>query len=211
MRMLGRAWLVLAVLWLAGCVTSELYRNSGSRYREPVDQVMVSTDGQWLVVLTTQYHYIFAMPEVLRETFAADFYPQVEANFKGFEINSSDRISGTYRLQLSAQAAEAQQRAAQAIGYSRDGEQVVFEGRLRGQRYASNGIGVDQSLLHRRLNQLYYIDVTEKISPQALAARTLVTPLTVMADGALVLFSIPLVVLIGTDVAINGMPALHSP
>jgi len=65
-------------------------------------------------------------------------------------------------------------------------------------------------LRQQALNRDYRIKVSESLGPHVVALRTLVTPLAVMADGMLVIFSVPLVLVIGTDIAINGAEGLHS-
>ncbi|MEL0169435.1 MAG: hypothetical protein VW877_15030 [Pseudomonadaceae bacterium] len=208
---MGRVVLIVCALGLSGCVTDALYRNGATSYQESIDQVLVSADGQWLVVMTGRYHYVFPMPEVLGRTLGADFQPAVQASFASFKVKSLGRVSGTYRLQLTAQASPQQQSAALSAGYQQKQRQVFYEGGLHGKRYPAGDIVAGEDGRYQRLNQRYYVYVTETMSPPALAARTLVTPLAVMADGALVIVSIPLVVVIGADIAINGMPSLHSP
>ncbi|UJJ31987.1 hypothetical protein [Halopseudomonas maritima] len=202
--------LLIWVLLLAGCVTSGLYRSDGERYSEAVEQIMVSSDGAWFVVLADSYHYVFPMTEGLSATFSSGFHRQVRASFDSFTVKRSNRITGRYQLTLAADASEVDQAAALAAGYRRDDGNIVYQGRVRGRRYAAGGFELEHTARLQPLNRRYYITVTESLSPEVLAARTLVTPLAVMADGAIVLFSIPLVVLVGTDIAINGMPALHS-
>lgn len=208
--MKGRVLLLIWVVLLAGCVTSGLYRNKGERYSEAVEQVMVSSDGAWFVVLAGHYHYVFPMTDGLSATFASDFHRQVRASFDSFTVKRSNRITGRYHLRLAANASEQDQAAALAAGYRLDGNDIVYHGSVRGRRYAAGGFELERSARMQPLNRRYDITVTESLSPEVLAARTLVTPLAIMADGAIVLFSIPLVVVVGTDIAINGMPALHS-
>ncbi|MEH6566397.1 MAG: hypothetical protein V7756_13800 [Halopseudomonas sp.] len=206
MNKLCRAALI-AVLFLAGgCVTSELYKTR--EYTETLDAVMVSADEQWMVVLTPDHHYVFPLPEVVRKTFAAEFHDQVNASFEGFSVSSMQRVSGQYRFSI-RRAREADRSAALAIGYHAEGDRLVFEGSVDGTRYPANGLRVDESMQTQALNRPYQIRVEESLRPHLLGLRTLVTPLAVMADGLLVIFSVPLVVVVGTDIAINGVQPFY--
>lgn len=201
MNRLCRAALI-AVLFLAGgCVTSELYKTH--EYTETLDAVMVSADEQWMVVLTPDHHYVFPLPEAVRKTFSAEFHEQVGARFDGFHVNALQGVSGQYRLYLK-NASEVDRAAALAAGYYAEGNLLIFEESIAGTRYPANGLRVDETMQAQALNQRYQISVEESLRPHLLGLRTLVTPLAVMADGLLVIFSVPLVVVIGTDIAING-------
>lgn len=209
--MVGRMLMLGFVLMLSGCVTSALYESDGKRYVEPINQVMVSADGEWFVVLGVQHHYVFPMPEELQRTFESGFYPQVRATFGGFKVNNFNRISGRYRLWLKPEANEAQRAAALEAGYQLEGRTVLYEGEVSGKRYSAEGFDAPEAIHTQALNGSYSITVTEALSPGVVAMRTAATPLAVLADGAVVLAAIPLVVIVGADIAINGMPSLHSP
>ncbi len=201
MNRLCRAALIAALFLAGGCVTSELYKTRD--YTETLDAVMVSADEQWMVVLTPDHHYVFPLPDVLRKTFAAEFHEQVGARFDGFHVGATQGVSGQYRLYIK-NASEVDRAAALAAGYQAEDGLLVFEETIAGTRYAANGLRVDESMQTQGLNQRYQIRVEESLRPHLLGLRTLVTPLAVMADGLLVIFSVPLVVVIGTDIAING-------
>jgi len=202
-----RAALIAALFFAGGCVTSKLYESRD--YTETLDAVMLSADQQWMVVLTPKHHYVFPLPAVLRETFSAGFRTKVSASFDQFSVSSAQRVSGHYRLQIS-DANAAEREAALAAGYRADDQTLVFDGQITGTRYAANVVRADESLRQQALNRDYRIKVSESLGPHVVALRTLVTPLAVMADGMLVIFSVPLVLVIGTDIAINGAEGLHS-
>ncbi|MEH6494060.1 hypothetical protein [Halopseudomonas sp.] len=207
MNRLCRAALIAALFLAGGCVTSELYKTH--EYTEPLDAVMVSADEQWMVVLTPDYHYVFPLPEAIRKTFAAEFHEQVGARFDGFQVNSRQGVFGQYRLYIK-NASEVDRAAALAAGYHAEGNLLAFEESIAGTRYPANGLRVDEAMQTQALNQRYQIRVEEILRPHLLGLRTLVTPLAVMADGLLVVFSVPLVVVIGTDIAINGVQPFHN-
>lgn len=207
MNRIYRAALIAALFFAGGCVTSKLYESRD--YTEKLDAVMLSADQQWMVVLTPDHHYVFPLPRVLRETFSAGFRAKVSASFEEFSVSSAQRVSGQYRLQVSG-ANAAERAAALAAGYRAVDHTLVFDGQITGTRYAANGLRVDESLRQQTLNRGYRIKVNESLAPHLVALRTMVTPLAVMADGMLVIFSVPLVLLIGTDIAINGAEGLHS-
>jgi len=51
-------------LLLSGCFTPKLYKDSN--YREQVSGLVITEDGKKLVVLGTDYRYIFDLPASLR-------------------------------------------------------------------------------------------------------------------------------------------------
>lgn len=189
------SWAVIcASLLLSGCITSGMYESSKPHsYQELVDAVLISRDGDKMVVMADSYHYVFDTPQMLSKTFNADFYSQVRAEFTDFEVSGWGDLSGSFLLVLPQDASTAAQAEAAVLGYERAGDgRMSYRDQVRGKRYAANGIKPEGELYAHQLNTRYTIYVTERPNTVKSVGRVLVTPITVTADGLLILAAAPL-------------------
>ena len=161
-------------------------------YRETIDRFLVTEDGKKLVVLGKQYHYILDMPAHLEAVLAAPYRKWVTASLYGF-VAKGDKINGEFDLHIrdarKRMTADDYQRAL-ADGFTERAAKLVLLGSVSGTRYTTDGFKLDQN--SSTFNEPYEISVTDAITPVGKAARLLVTPVTLAADGALVIGAVVL-------------------
>lgn len=187
---------------LSGCVTPKLFEPRV--YREKVSSVLVSEDNQKLVIFTKDFHYIFDLPAELATVLKGSLHRHVKANIFQFQLDANGHITGNYRLLLSETASEEEKQTAYAIGFSRKNAQM--DGTLSGMRYDANGVQPPATL---QLNQEYEVAIREERSAGNKAGRALLTPVTVAADGVLVLAAVPLSILLFTVILIACSTSEH--
>lgn len=174
---------------LGGCVTPALFKDK--EYNEKITSFMISADGKKLVVLGEQYHYIFDMPEKLLPVLKSDYRTHLNSSFDGFHVDGSV-VTGYYSLRLRDNAPTEERQQATADGFKSilHGE-LYFSGDIQGTRYSAADF--EQKLTAQSFNQDYLVHVTETLSPLDKGVRMLATPITVAADGALLLGGVLLI------------------
>jgi len=179
---------------LAGCAgaeknklwTSALFENE--QYTENVSSVLVSEDDKYIVVVTEKYHYVFGAPPELVAALKAPFHHAITGSPGRLHVNSSGAATIDYHLRLNNEATQEEKDQARAAGFQTIDEGVEFfhRGELRGTRYLANGVHLPaQSPV--MLNRTYYINVDAELPPDEKSRRALLTPVTVTADGAMLL------------------------
>lgn len=188
-----------AIPMATGCFTSALVQDATTPdrtvYAETVSSILVSGNGKALVVVGEKYHYIFDAPESVKATLQSDFRKIVEVGFDRFVVDTSQRITGTYRLRIDKNAPGEQKEKALAAGFKAlpTGE-LVASGSVTGQRYAANGIQPTDA--SQKLQKEYQVSIAEEKALGAKPAKLLLTPITIAVDGVLFLAAIPLLALV---------------
>lgn len=136
---------------LSGCVSSP----NAATTNEIVSSVLVSEDGNRLVVMTPSYHYIFELPPTLLTALKSDFHPYVEAIFSEFRVNSKGRVRGNVNLTVAESHPDAVA-AAIAAGFVGNSRGAMFKTTLLGERYKAGNIQPTQQY---QLNKTYVIAV----------------------------------------------------
>lgn len=181
-------------------MTRSLFENR--EYKENISSILVTSDGSKLVFVSDEYHYIFQSPQLLTDTFGASFYRSVRADFNQFYVSRSNGVSGSLDLILPADAPDADRAAAAASGFKcqhwGDREVCRVEVQMTGRRYAADGVlptGKSQAL-----NQSYSVYVS---ADEGAGAKVLLTPVTVAADGVLLVggAALMMVAVVGLTVA----------
>lgn len=206
------AGLTLSVLSTSGCVTQELWEDHPHWYSETVQSVLLSADGKTLVFISPKYHYIFeAPPELVGTLRAHDFHAKVKGQIGIFRVDRHGKITGTYTLRYDGIDPEMIAQA-QALGYQRENNSWKFQGKLTGLRYTSNGVKAAEGNNSTQLTTTYRIDIHEEESSLAMAGKVLATPVTVAADGVLIIGGIALapiaLIFFFALVAHNGLPII---
>lgn len=180
---------LVACVGFSGC-TSMLFKDG--EYRETIDRFLVTDDGKKLVVLGKQYHYILDMPAHLDAVLAAPYRKSVTASLYHF-VAEGDKIHGEFGLHIRGarkrMTADDYQRAL-ADGFTEHYTDLVLEGSVSGTRYTTEGFKLGQG--SSAFNEPHEIDVTDVITPAGTAVRLLVTPVTLAADGVLMIGAIVL-------------------
>ncbi|WP_175873849.1 hypothetical protein [Burkholderia sp. BCC0397] len=200
-RRLLAAGVAASSLALSGCFTPKLYKNDA--YSEYVSAFMMTEDGKKLVVLGTRYHYIFDLPAQLRPVLLSGYRKSVRSTFEGFHA-SGGSVTGHYRIVLPKDASDDDRRAASADGFASEPAGLVLEGDIDGKRYSTEGFVEKDKAAAQPFNRPYSVYIKESPSVVGMGLRILATPITVAADGVLVLGGIVLVPFAVIAIQANG-------
>jgi hypothetical protein len=170
-------------------MTDSLLRNRP--YTEEVSSVLITSDKQKIVFIGRDFHYIFDAPPSLLTSFQSSFYPSLRAVVRDFHVDKAGQTTGSLVLILSVKTPPEYRAAAAAQGYKCStiinlGEYCESKVTLHGIRYSSGGLPIGNQ---HRLNETYYVTVTSEDSP---GAKVLLTPITLIGDGALIIAGTPL-------------------
>ncbi|WP_423379153.1 hypothetical protein [Burkholderia sp. LMG 32019] len=187
-RTLLTAGAVIVAAGLTGC-TVMLFEDG--KYEETVDRFLVSEDGKKFVVLGEKYHYIFDMPEHLGAVLASPCRKSINASLDGFVAEGS-KISGKFWLQLRrADMTDDDWNRALEDGFTKRGSNdLEMKGALAGSRYRADGFA--QGKTWASFAHSYKIDVTDRITTAGKAVRVLATPVTLAADGVMMVGAVVL-------------------
>jgi flagellar basal body L-ring protein FlgH len=182
---------------MTGCVTHELREKirSDASYTEEISSVLMSEDGKKLVFIGDDYHYIFDAPVGLSQSLRSSFQKSLFASFKEFRVDKNDNITGNITISLDESASQQDKEEAIRLGYDKQSVSPVLELSLQGKRYKSGGVTTDR--VGYKLNYTYKVPVLEGRSSLEKAALTAATPITVLADGVLVIGGSTLIILLG--------------
>jgi len=186
-KMMGLA-ASLPLMGMSGCITTRLHEDR--TYTEKLQGVLVSADKRTLVVVGEQYHYLFTATSQVAAALDPQLQPAIEtASFQGFRVSADNRIQGRLVLQTRRDASAAQLQIARQAGFEDRGGRMVTEALMHGERYAArNGM----PLPLQKLNRDYDVHITEEASDATKMLKAVATPVTVAADGVLVLGAIVL-------------------
>lgn len=180
---------------LSGCFTQRLFEPK--IYREKISSVLVSEDNKNLVIFTEQYHYIFDLPPELATVLKGELHSHVKASLFQFQVDAERHITGKYELLLPPDSPEHIKQVAIAAGFDSSG--ISMNGELSGMRYDANGVHPPANL---QLNQEYEVTISAEQTSGEKAAKALLTPITVTADGVVVLVTVPLGIIMFTTLLI---------
>ncbi|MPV66210.1 hypothetical protein [Burkholderia sp. BE17] len=189
-RRLLAAGMAASSVALSGCFTPKLYKDDA--YSEHVSGFMITEDGKKLVVLGERYHYIFDLPAQLRPVLQSGYRKSLRTTFAGFHA-SGGSVTGHYRIVLPKNASEDDRQAAAADGFAAAPAGLVLEGDIDGKRYSTEGFAAQDKAAAQPFNRPYSVSIKESPSVVGMGLRILATPITVAADGVLVLGGIVLV------------------
>jgi hypothetical protein len=174
----------LTLLSLTGCLTTKLYE--AQKYDEAALSFLVTEDGSQLVVLGEKYHYIFhdISPSLKRTLLSpVQLRTQIYAYLSDFYVRRDNVVTGDYTLSLSQLASDEQRRSAIDAGFVAPGP--TLSGHLKGIRYSAEGF--PSTAQPQEFTQRYVVSVKEQDSESRVAGKILLTPITIAADGALIL------------------------
>ncbi len=172
---------------LSGCVTSWLYEDH-VEYEENISSVLISQDKKKIVVIGRKYHYIFDAPTTLVNTLESPIHNKVQAYFSGdFIVDASDHINGLLELRLDEKATDSERSIARSIGIKNSNyfRALSWSSELAGTRYSAQEFTGDTSFY--KLNRPYSVRIKGERSAILKAMRVPLTPITVGADGVLIL------------------------
>ncbi|WP_250501904.1 MULTISPECIES: hypothetical protein [unclassified Caballeronia] len=180
---------------LSGCLTSGLNEEAKSpdyyRYAETISSVLISADQKTLVFLGKNYHYIFDAPDHFVDVLQSPFHAGMTADVNQFYVDGDSNVSGSFVLNLDKAASFSEEQKEELGNLGIDPQRRSLSFRLSGRRYDAKGF--DRSKVNPMLlNQSYEVSVREQHYSNAKKVILLATPVTVAADGALMILAIPL-------------------
>ncbi|RZT42101.1 hypothetical protein [Cupriavidus agavae] len=180
--------LLVSLLGTSGCVTRGMYEADNypdyELYTETVSQILMSQDGKKLVVVAPLYHYIFDAPPGLVDLLNSPLREKLSANFSVFTVTRENAVSGNVEVKGTG------------------AKQPALT--LHGTRYRAGTKALP--LQAEALNQTYAVTVREETPSAPLPLKILATPLTVAADGVIVLLAIPLVPIFAVGIISGAIP-----
>jgi hypothetical protein len=186
---------LIAVLALTGCATHSLFEEIKSveykEYEETVSQILTVPDGKQVAVLGEKYHYIFDTDGALIKAIASELHPGLTAKFGSVDVDRKGHIIAYLDLRLE-KGSEQSIAQAKAAGFIADNKGWYKSYSLEGTRYLAGKFTLPEQM--QKLNQTYTIKVREAQPIGGKAALALLTPLTVTADGVVILLASPLIV-----------------
>ena len=190
------ALILILPLGMTGCMTHELrtMARSDSSYTEEVTSILMSEDGENIVFIGNDYHYVFDAPVELSNSLRSSFRKSLFAKFKEFRVDTHNQVVGKVTIVLDESASQDDKNEAIKIGYEERPISPTLELSILGKRYSSGNVTIDRS--GYKLNYTYQVKVLEERGSLEKAALTAATPITVLADGALFLIAVPLVILL---------------
>lgn len=179
------------VVGLQGCAWISDNARKTQRHGESTEEIssmLVSADGAHLVFLTTQSHYLFEAPPALVTALRATYKPILTASIGRLDVDLDGKAQVPYQLEL-ANPTQAQAEQARQDGFRDDHSAVRLTGVLKGMRYASNGVSLDQSLA---LNRTYVVTVRRELRGYEYV--DLPSPIRATAEGGLAIVLAPLAI-----------------
>lgn len=168
-------------------------------YVETFSAMYITQDGRQIVILGPRYHYVFQAPVELVRLVQSELHPDLQANFDDFVVAADQTISGRYDLRLSLQKdRDTPERGAlaQSMGMApRVRGEWTISGTLKGQRYAARESSQASDAM-TPLNRSYTVTIQEQPSAGEAMRRIALTPVTLAADGVLMIASVILLPLI---------------
>ncbi len=169
--------------------TKSLFKEKS--YDEQLSKIYLSGDDKKLIVIATEYHYIFDVPKPLLTTLKTSLHQFVTGTLGEMSVDGNNKTSINVGLVLKKDAPEAEQKIALDSGFARTGSDkktISFNQDLHGVRYSSGGAKPPADSV--KLNKHYTVHVSATLSKGQKAGKMLLTPLTITADGAVILGSI---------------------
>lgn len=200
-QLLPKLLLVVALcLSTSACLTQKLLDDTRV-YKERIDAAFISPDSRQLAVLGSNYDYVFSGADDLSALIKSDVHEKLHASMTMFTVGPDNIVRGGVILSMPAGDAGAEA-LAESLGLAGDGgTHLTRRIEISGTRYRKNP---ELHLLEaHKLNRAYEIDVREPANRTN--ARLLLTPVTVAADGVVMLFAVPVITfMLGRDIKSGG-------
>jgi hypothetical protein len=190
---------LLAVASVPSCGYHKVRMGPDTTSKESVSAVLISSDDKKLVVITSQFHYVFDAPSPLVQTLKGTLHPFVHCTLSQFHVDINGKASGTISLLIPnspnlalSPLINAALSNAVAAGFTRTSSGAEYITMLHGDRYSAGDV---QPAKQYQLNKTYEIEVVSegygyRASPVGAVAGE-------MAIGGLILFSLPVAAVSG--------------
>jgi len=201
--MLIRHKLILAILayLIVGCATTELWSKKPA-YDESISQFLITTNGEKLIFIGKQYHYIFANEVSLNKVLQwQDRKILKAAFFDKFSVDAKNKITGHFAILCFCHDATADQIQwlknnefhrfnIKNLSPPDDKNTYIKEIQITGDRYLSNNISLDK---YEKLNNEYHIQIDTDPSFLDTAGQIALTPIAVAEDGLVTIMLLPVI------------------
>jgi len=181
----------LALLSLHGCLTQKLYEKH--EYEETALSFLVTEDGSKVVVVGEKHHYIFHdITPSLKQILTGPLRKVVAASLSNFYVRRDNVVTGDYTISLVPEASDEDRRRAIDAGFVTP--ELTLSGHLEGTRYSAEGF--PPLAKTQEFTRPYVVSIREQDSSSRLAGKILLTPITVAADGILILGGVALILFV---------------
>jgi hypothetical protein len=186
------------LLTQSGCLTRELYRDSGITYEQRTTDTISTflTDGNYrnLIIIGEKFHYWFAVNEQQKPLLSILNWKNkhlIRTKFNEFTITNTQNVEGSYTFELNpetmAQATNEDLLFLLDLGFSKNNSdrRLALTMSISGTRYTAKPLALNQQ---SRLNRPYDIVFKETVNRSSALedlGRLVVTPVAIAADGAL--------------------------
>ncbi|NVD08264.1 hypothetical protein FCU94_15455 [Vibrio sp. JPW-9-11-11] len=185
-------FVLFLIVGLTGCgTTSALWENES--YFETISGFSVNDDNELFIVNGNEYSYVFDVSSEFKQALMLSRDIEFEPKFIDFRLSESADIAGEIILSVrSSSIPELHRKKLIDLGFSQN-EIMLFNYRLKGNRYALKG-----SFDNVKLDSDYQIKVTQESSNVANVGKVIITPASVVIDSAIIgVTAIPTAVLYG--------------
>lgn len=183
----------LALLSLHGCLTQKLYEKHETEYEETALSFLVTEDGSQVVVVGKSYHYIFHdVTPSLKQVLTGPLRKVVAVSLSGFYVRRDNVVTGDYTVTLVPEASDEARKSAVDAGFVTP--ELTLSGHLEGIRYSAEKFPPVAKT--QEFTRPYVVSIREQESSSRLAGKILLTPITVAADGVLILAGLALILIV---------------
>ncbi len=127
-------------------------------YQEKINSVLFSPKFSKLIVLGERYHYLFDDKKGIDKVISASFAKDLVGSFGTFAVDSSNRITGSYKIQTRNTLTQSQTDEAKRLGFvvSPSGQGELTEN-IVGERFTTMPLPINVE--PSPLNRTYVVDV----------------------------------------------------
>lgn len=186
-------------------VTKDLF--SDQTYYVKIETFAITSDRSKLVAIGRTRHYVFEIPLNFADLLESPIRQYLTAQFGTFTVDDGV-VSGEFTLLLKKDVPEEIRRRATEMGFVRSGQLTKLDEKVSGQVFDARS--EDVAAHAQRFTEPYIVRVRQRLSAGQKAARLPLTPLTLAADGGLLIGQIPLIILMAPFFAFSGpLPAFR--
>ncbi|MEE9339319.1 MAG: hypothetical protein V3U87_14680 [Methylococcaceae bacterium] len=194
-RIIKTITILIYIFLLSSCTTKRLWENPS--YEEIIESYFITEDGKKLAIIGEKYHYIVPITSELKKILLSKSQ-FINPLFHSFKVDKNNNITGKYRTlnhtnqnknnipPLKKEDLAKKNHHKEILKYSDTNSSIV------GKRYIAKKINKS----NYKFKKTYYITVEEEPSQLIKTGKILVSPITVTADGAMLLVGIALALII---------------
>lgn len=178
-----RVLAILLCLTQFGCATQALYNQTTSTRSEEIKSFLITQDGQNLIIVSEEHHFIFTLEEPLKSLLTWQGRAKLEPSFGEFTLEEGQKISGSYTLQAKlTQLTSSEQTFLRQHDFklNNTSDQLEYYARIEGKRYLAGYVKVSQTAYFKHP---YTIQITAPEDAGMKLGKIALTPITLAVDG----------------------------